>query len=57
MSHLMKDMPLLSERMPNASPELEAVIQKATHKDWTQRYDRVLAFAEDFWAAVHAYNR
>jgi serine/threonine-protein kinase len=57
MSHLMKDMPLLSEHMPNASAELEAVIQKATHKDWTQRYDRVLAFAEDFWAAVHAHHR
>jgi serine/threonine-protein kinase len=52
--HLGQDMPLLQSHRPDVSEQLDAVIQKATNKDWTQRYDDVLSFAEDFRVAASA---
>ncbi|GCE16546.1 serine/threonine protein kinase [Dictyobacter kobayashii] len=50
--HLRETLPLLHSTRPEIPPGVDAVIQKATAKDRTQRYSSVQAMAQDLHAAI-----
>jgi len=50
--HLHETLPLVHPRNPELSPEVDAVIQRATAKDPRERYADPLTLAEDFRIAI-----
>jgi WD40 repeat protein/serine/threonine protein kinase len=53
LKQLQEPTPKLSILRPDLPPAFDAIIQRATQKDPTERYPDVLSFANAFWRAVN----